>query len=126
MARTIRRRRIATTIQGYISKRLIQSRHDYENDERRLKACATGKQIDVTYEQYVKDTIEAFHRDKIDNSWRFEIFWWSVPREVRLTSLKRQHRAHKHAIHAGLRSDDLDVVLQARDSRELIDWWMYF
>lgn len=126
MGRTIRRKGFATTIKGYIAKGLIKSRHDFEHDDWRLSRVAKGKIPDLEYDQYVKDTIFAFHLDNPDNSWRFERFWWSVPREVRQVSLKRQTRAHNLAIHKAMMSEDLDVVLEARDYRELIDWWMYY
>lgn len=126
MARTVRRKGFATTIQGYISKRLIKTRHDYEHDDWRLGRVAEGKEPQVSYDQYVKDTIHSFHLDKTDSIWRFERFWWSVPREVRKVSHKRQKRAHAHSIHVSVRSGDFDVVLDPRDSRELIGWWMYY
>lgn len=126
MSRTNRRKGFATTLQGYISKRLIESRHAYEYDDWRLRQVARGEKPDVSYDQYVKETIFAFHLDKTDSMWRFERFWWSVPREVRHVSLKRQNRAHKHAIQTAVRSGDFDAVLEVRDSRELIDWWMYY
>lgn len=126
MARTVRRKKFASTIAGYVSKRLLQNRHDYEYDDWRLLKVSKGDLDDIPYDEYVKETIQRFHLDKTDSMWRFERFWWSVPREVRKISLKRQTRAHKLSVFKAIRNDDYDAVLQARDSRELIDWWMYY
>lgn len=126
MARTVRRKRFASTVSGYVTKRLLKSLHDYEHDDYRLLKVFKGDFVDVPYEEYVADTIHRFHRDKTDSMWRFERFWWTVPREVRQISHKRQTRAHKLAIYKAIEVGDFEVVLQARDSRELIDWWMYY
>lgn len=126
MARTVRRKRFASTVAGYVTKRLLKSLHDYEHDDYRLLKVFKGDFVDVPYEEYVSDTIHRFHRDKTDSMWRFERFWWTVPREVRQISHKRQTRTHKLSIHKAIEVGDFEVVLQARDSRELIDWWMYY
>lgn len=126
MARTVRRKKFASTIAGYVTKRLLDNAHDYDHDDYRLMKINKGDIVDVPYAEYVADTIHRFHRDKTDSMWRFERFWWTVPREVRKISHKRQSRAHKHAIHKAIEVGDFEAVLQARDSRELIDWWMYY
>lgn len=126
MARTVRRKNFATTLGGYVSKHLLKNRHDYEHDYYRLRDVLKGNIADTPYDAYAADEIHRFHRDKTSSMWRFELFWWSVPREVRIISLKRQTRAHKLAIRKGIQAGDFDVSLEARDSRELIDWFMYF
>lgn len=126
MARTVRRKKYATTLAGYVSKRVIQDPHAYETDEHRLRKVSTGKIEDIPYETYVAKTLHRFHLDKTSLMWRFEMCWWTVPRGVRQDSLKRQARAHKEAIRKGLESGDFDIALVRRDYRELIEWWMYY
>lgn len=126
MARTVRRKHYASTITGYVRKRVLKNEHAYENDSFRLLQVNRGKIEDLPYDEYVEETLRRFHLDKTNSMWRFELYWWTVPREVRQISLKRQTRAHREAIRKGIADNDLDIVLQARDSRELIDWWMYY
>lgn len=128
MARTVRRKNFATTLNGYITAGVLKNEHEYESDLHRWRLWPYYRVVveDISYELYVKDKLHAFHLDKHRPSDRFERYVKKTPRFVRQVGLKRQARNHKLAIRKAVTSGDHDVALVKYDNRELIGWWMYY
>jgi hypothetical protein len=128
MARTVRRKNFATTLNGYITAGVLKNSHDYDSDLLRWQRWPYYKvKVEgISYEQYVKEKLQAFHLDKHRPMERFERHVTKTPRFVRQVGLKRQTRNHKLAIRKAVTSGDHDVALVKYDNRELIGWWMYY
>jgi hypothetical protein len=102
MSRTIRRTRVATTLQGYIDLEILKNLHDFEGDE--------------DYDQYARLALIDFHRDKHRLMSRFE----------RIIDVKRQTRESAVALRKAVERNDFDVVLPLLGKRAYDDFFLYW
>jgi hypothetical protein len=112
MSRTIRRTRVATTLQGYIDLEILKNLHDFEGDE--------------DYDQYARLALIDFHRDKHRLMSRFERYSTGVPRYVRIIDVKRQTRESAVALRKAVERNDFDVVLPLLGKRAYDDFFLYW